>query len=90
MGQRIVRITGELLANIMTEGWKVPSAQGELLMCNKGLPPDAKLVGCWWDAACNVAVLKFESASWSEVPPGNQVPRVEVCHSFLRLDQQGG
>ena len=44
MGRRIVRISGELFTEMITEGWQC-GGHSEVVRCIKGLPAGAKYVG---------------------------------------------
>jgi hypothetical protein len=84
LGERVVRITGELLAHMLTQGWQCPDRAGAVVRCVKGLPADARLMGVQWEPMNRCAAFVFQSADWEPVPDGNALPevRVEYVHEF--------
>lgn len=87
-GQRIVRITGELLTDMMRQGWRVPYRDRLAVECRVGLPADADLVDCWWDGATSTAVLKFESAQWEPTLRGEPLPDVTVQYVAIQAEHE--
>ena len=44
MGKRVVKVSSELLTEMITEGWQA-GGDDEIVRCIKGLPSDATFVG---------------------------------------------
>ena len=81
MGQRIVRMTGELFQELLTEGRTFPDAAGKVLKVTKGLPEGARLVGLSHDRYFTTYgqwALKFEHPSWPDGRPGDAIPELRV------------
>ncbi len=71
MGYRIIRVDSQFFADIFGEGVKYFEVYEEFL------PKDAKLVGAEFEFRTNMLALKFESAEWEELRPGNSIINVE-------------
>jgi hypothetical protein len=78
MGRRIVNISQDILIHIMTEGYE------GTFRTIKGLPKDALFIKCLPsdDGVCGFV---YESEEWSDVPPGDTIPTVEVIHERIPL-----
>ena len=78
-----VEITGELLQQMLTEGWEAAR-----IRCTSGLPEGARFAGSYvrqWDGMYirNVpsAILVFEHPDFAEIDDGDVIPFISVEHS---------
>ena len=90
MGQKKVGISGELLTEMITEGWQAGSAD-EVVRCIEGLPPGAMFVRSYVEPRWNtveprmfVAYLVYEHPGWPDEPPGYLLSELRV--TFQRVE----
>jgi len=87
MGKRIVRMSCELFTRFFIQGNTFPAKDGERLRVVEGLPPDARLEAVSGELyfAYDQIALRFESAEWPDVPPGDAVPEIVVRYEVETL-----
>jgi len=90
MGQRIVRMSGEIFQQILTEGFTLPTRGGRRFRVTRGLPEGAKFVGMAHGLYFDTGewALKFEHPSWTDIPPDHVIPtlRIEFTEELMGAD----
>ena len=79
----VVYISGELLQEIITEGWRVGDTG--IFACTKGLPVGAKYVGEYSGLVENSPLtigLVFSHESFDAISPGEKIPAISVEFSW--------
>lgn len=80
MGYRLVKMATELFNELLTEGRRFPSRDGDTLVVVKGLPEGAKLEAVSGDARFEYdqIVLKYSHPSWPDSKRGEAIPFLPV------------
>ena len=88
-GRRIVRalVSAELMAEVMRQGWIIPSHDTVAVMCEQGIPPDAKFVGASSSPSDLSVWFFFEHESFDIVPEGGTIPAVQIVHRRILFDE---
>jgi hypothetical protein len=78
---KILKITPELLADLLVH-------PGVCAQSQEGLPPDLRIAEVRWDPDYQHINLIVESASFPEVPPGNQLLVISPTFHRTQVDYE--